>query len=99
MAWMEIPLSAIPFQIVNAVVNGQNYRITVRQLGSEIYTSLVVDDEQVTNSVLAVARGKLIPCSQTIAQTMLFWIDTQGNERPQYRGLGDRWRLVYEASE
>lgn len=99
MAWMEIPLSAIPFQIVNAVVNGQNYRITVRQLGSEIYTSLVVDDEQVTNSVMAVARGKLIPWSQTIAQTMLVWIDTQGNERPQYTGLGDRWRLVYEASE
>ena len=99
MAWMEIPLSAIPFQIVNAVVNGQNYRITVRQLGSEIYTSLVVDDEQVTNSVLAVARGKLIPWFQTIANTMLYWIDTQGNERPQYTGLGDRWRLVYEASE
>ena len=36
---------------------------------------------------------------ETIAQTMLFWIDTQGNERPQYTGLGDRWRLVYEASE
>lgn len=99
MAWMEIPLSAIPFQIVNAVVNGQNYRITVRQLGSDIYTSLVVDDEQVTNSVMAAARGKLIPWSQTIAQTMLYWIDTQGNERPQYSGLGDRWRLVYEASE
>ncbi len=99
MAWLEIPLSAVPFQTVNAVVNGQNYRITVRQLGSEIYTSLVVDDEQVTNTVLAVARGCLIPWSQTIAQTMLYWIDTKGNNRPQYTGLGDRWRLVYEASE
>lgn len=99
MTWMEIPLSAVPFQTVSAVVNGQNYRITVRQNGAFVYTSVMVDGEKVVDNALAVARGRVIPFAQTVAQTMLYWIDTQGNDRPQYEGLGDRWKLVYESDE
>lgn len=99
MARMEIPLSAVPFQTVNAVVNGQNYQITVRQNGAFVYTSLLVDGEAVTNNVLAVAHGSLIPFAQTIAQTMLYWLDTQGYDRPQYQGLGERWKIIFENDE
>ena len=99
MAWMEIPLSAVPYQTVSAVVNGQNYRITVRQNGAFVYASVTVDGEKVVDNALAVARGRVIPFAQTVAQTMLYWVDTQGNDRPQYSGLGDRWKLVYEADE
>lgn len=99
MTWMEIPLSAVPFQTVSAVVNGQNYRITVRQNGAFVYTSVMVDGEKVVDNALAVARGRVIPFAQTVAQTMLYWLDTQGNDRPQYEGLGDRWKLVYESDE
>lgn len=99
MVWMEIPLSAVPFQTVSAVVNGQSYRITVRQNGSFVYTSVMVDGEKVVDNALAVARGRVIPFAQTVAQTMLYWFDTQGDDRPQYEGLGDRWKLVYEADE
>lgn len=99
MAWMEIPLSAVPFQTVSAVVNGQNYRITVRQNGAFVYTSVMVDGEKVVDNALAVARGRVIPFAQTVAQTMLYWFDSQGNDRPQYEGLGDRWKLVYESDE
>lgn len=98
MSRKEIPLSAIPFQTVSVVINDQNYRITVRQNGDFLYSSLMVDDEQVTDNVIAVANGALIPWAQTVADTQLYWWDTQGNERPQYDGLGDRWRLVYEDS-
>lgn len=99
MAWMEIPLSAVPYQTVSAVVNGQNYRITVRQNGAFVYTSVMVDGEKVVDNALAVARGRVIPFAQTVAQTMLYWLDTQGDDRPQYEGLGDRWKLVYESDE
>lgn len=99
MARMEIPLSAVPFQTVNAVVNGQNYQIAVRQNGAFVYTSLLVDGETVTNNVQAVAHGRLIPFAQTIAQTMLYWLDTQGCDRPQYQGLGERWKIIFENDE
>lgn len=99
MAMMEIPLSAVPFQTVSAVVNGQNYQLTVRQNGAFVYTSLLVDGEAVTNNVQAVAQGRLIPFAQTIAQTMLYWLDTQGYDRPQYQGLGERWKIIFENDE
>lgn len=98
MSWMQIPLSAVPFQTVSAVVNGQNYRVTVRQNGAFIYTSVMVDGVRVVDNALAVARGRVIPFAQTVARTRLYWVDTQGNDRPQYDGLGDRWILVYEAA-
>lgn len=99
MAMMEIPLSAVPFQVVNAIVNGQSYQVTVRQLGDSLFSSVVCDGESVTDSVAAVANGPLIPWAQTIAQTQLYWYDSQGSDRPNYEGLGDRWRLVFEELE
>lgn len=99
MSWLEIPLTAIPFQTVNAVVNGQNYRITVRQLGVALFTSLMVDGAQVTSNVIASVNSGLIPHAQTLANTQIYWVDTQGADNPRYDGLGDRWRLIFEAND
>ncbi len=97
MAERQILLSAIPFQIVNAMVNGQSYRITVRQNGGKIYTSLMVDGVQVTDNVMAREGAPIVPFSQTTARTIPYWVDLQGREPPQYEGLGSRWLLCYEA--
>lgn len=99
MSIYSIPLTATPWQTVSAVVNGQNYRVEVRQMGAHLFTSLMVDGEQVTQSVQARSGQTIIPWAQTVADTALYWKDTQGNEPPQYEGLGSRWILCYEADE
>lgn len=98
MAEKQIPLSAIPHQIVSAVVNGQSYRVTVRQIGSRLYTSLMVDGVQVADNVMACAGSSIVPWSQTTAKTIPYWVDLQGIEAPQYEGLGSRWILCYEGT-
>lgn len=99
MTTMQIPLSPIPFQTVSAVVNGQNYRVTVRSLGGRLYCSLMVDGERVSDTVAAAAGGKAVPWAQIKANTELLWVDTQGTEAPRYEGLGSRWLLTFEETE
>lgn len=91
-----LPLSAIPNQVVSAVINGQNYRVDVRQMGDALFTSVMVDGEYVSNNVIARIGSTVIPWTQTKARTVLYWVDTQGNETPRYLGLGTRWLLCFE---
>lgn len=95
----HIPLSPIPYQTVSIVINGQNYSVIVRQLGSALFSSVFIDGEVVAENVLARAGGRLIPWAQTKAHTQLFWQDFQGNDNPHYKGLSDRWLICYEATE
>ena len=99
MALMEIPLSAVPFQTVSAVVNGQKYSITIRQIGNSLYTSITVDGIRITSNVLAVVNGRAIPFAQPIARTELWWMDLIGVSNPHYDGLGSRWHLVFEEND
>mgnify|MGYP000006640127 CR=1 FL=1 len=99
MALKYIPLSAIPYQIVSEVINGQNCRITVRQMGTRLFTSLMVDGVEVANNVAARNGQSIVPWTQITALTKIWWEDMQGDEPPQYEGLADRWRLVYEEAD
>ena len=95
-----IPLSQIPYQIVSAVVNDQAFQIEVRQLGGSIYTTTTVDGELIASAVRAVAGGSITPWPSSAVSTQVIWVDTQGDDDPQYGGLGDRWLLGFEeASE
>lgn len=96
MTLKEIPLSAVPFQTVSAVVNGQQYRITVRQLGAFLYTSVTVDGTKVTDTVAATVATGIIPWAQNVADTNPYFVDTQGSQAPQYEGIGERWVLLFD---
>lgn len=96
MTWYSIPVSPVPYQTVSAVINGQNYRLTIRHLGDFLYSSVNVDGEQVSDNAIAVANGKLIPFPTAVAKTTLYWFDTLGNDRPKYTGLGNRWQIVFK---
>lgn len=91
-----IPLSAIPFQIVSAVVNDQSFQIEVRQLGAYIFVTTVVDGEEVASSVRAVTGQSITPWPMADVNTSVVWVDAQGNDDPQYAGLGTRWLLAFE---
>jgi len=93
---MEIPLSAIPFQRVSCVINARSVEIEVRQQGSSLFTSVVVDGVQITRSTRAVNGGELFPWTFQNRPADIRWTDTQGDDDPQFEGLGSRWLLAYE---
>lgn len=99
MAILTIPLGAIPYQIVSVVVNDQAFEIEIRQLGESVFTTTSVDGELVASTVRAVAGGSITPWPSANVNTSVVWVDTQGEDDPQYNGLGDRWLLAFEEAE
>lgn len=91
-----IVLDAIPYQQVLFLVNDDEYVVEVRQIGEWLYTSTMVNGEQITENVRATVDGKLLPYPHARVKTTVRWVDTSGNEDPQYEGLGTRWFLAVE---
>lgn len=94
-----LAINATPNQLVQTVINGQSFVIAIRQIGSSIYTSVMVDGEQITNNVRARNGSLLIPWSRANVKTAPYWKDTKGNTDPQYDGLGSRYLILFEATE
>jgi hypothetical protein len=103
-----VTLSATPSQLVSAVLNGQSVSISIYQLGfppmADLYMDLVSDGAAIVNC----RRCRSFSGSDTEAAPFLMlsgqylgfqgdflFIDKEGDEDPQYSGLGSRWQLVY----
>lgn len=95
----EIPLTPIPAQLVAVVIGDHAFEIEVRQVGSSLYTSTRIDGEQITRNVRATAFGSITPWADSRVPLEICWQDTQGEEPPQYDGLGTRWVLAYEVED
>ena len=96
---MEIPLSAIPHQLVAVVVHDQAFQFEIRQMGSSVFSSVIVGGVQITRNVRAVNGGELFPWPDQRVNTQFHWEDSQGDDDPQYEGLGSRWHLTYEVDD
>ena len=93
-----IPLQAIPNQTLQVVLSGQACTINVYAKSTGVFADLLVNDaaivtgQQCVNQV-PIVRRKYLGFSGDIA-----FLDTQGDEDPQYTGFGDlttRWQLLY----
>lgn len=95
-----IPVRATPNQALQAVLGGQNcslriYTRTDANNGDNLYLDLNVNNADIL-------LGQL--CLQFIGYPMygylnftgeLMFVDMQGNQAPQWAGLGERWQLIY----
>lgn len=91
----EIPLDAIPYQTVSFMIGDKAVTVSLRQLGTSLYTSLWVDGEMINSNIRATNGGHICVFPTSEISTDLRLIDTVGSEDPQYDGLGSRWLLVY----
>ena len=96
---MEVPLSAIPHQLVAVVVNDQAFQFEIRQMGSSVFSSVIVDGVQITRNIRATNGGELFPWPDQRVNPRFYWGDSQGGEAPQYKGLASGWHLTYEADD
>jgi hypothetical protein len=93
----NIPLQPIYAQQFTVSLGGQTCVITVRQRSTGLFFGLVANGVTLMTEVLCRARVLLVrqPALGFIGDLAFF--DTQGNDDPQWSGLGSRWILVYFA--
>ena len=90
-----IPLLAVPNQAVSALLDSQNCQINVYQKAFGLYMDLLVDLVPMFTGVVCQDRNLIkryasIPFSGDFA-----FVDTLGNDDPDYSGIGSRYFLTY----
>lgn len=103
-----IPLTAVPSQLISAALNNQSVSISIYQLGfppdADLYMDLVSNATPIVNcrkcrafggSATEAAPFLLLSGQYWGFQGDFLFLDTQGDDDPQYSGLGARWQLIY----
>jgi len=103
-----VPLTAVPSQLVQANLNWQSVSIAVYQLGMAPVTDLYCDLTSNGAPIVTCRKCRAFSGSATDAAPFLLldsayrgfqgdflFIDSEGDEDPQYSGLGSRWQLIY----
>jgi hypothetical protein len=107
---LVIPLKAVPSQQVTASLDGQSTTISIYQLGLAPATALYMDVAADSVAIANCRQCRAYSGSPTEAPPFMlldsrYWgfagdfmfLDTLGDEDPQYAGLGTRWLLLYFA--
>lgn len=91
-----IPLSTIPAQRFQCVLNGQNCIITIKKRGLHCYFSLTANGNVVTQNTICLCGNNLVPYKNQNFDGSIFFIDTSGHySTPNYNDFNTRYKLVY----
>ena len=91
-----IPLSAIPAQRFQVVLNNQNCTITIKKRGEYCYLTLVCNGNTVTENTICLTGNNLVPYNNQYFVGSLLFIDVNGyNDIPKYELFGKRYKLMY----
>lgn len=93
---LVIPIQPVPSQQVLCVLAGQNCQISIYLRNSKIFVDLNSDGDNKCLACLAHNAVALDSCNSWDGFLgNLYFIDTQGNDDPEYTGFNTRWFLVY----
>ena len=91
-----VPISAIPAQRFQVVLNNQNCVITIKKRGKYSYFSLMSNGNRVADNVICLAGNNLVPYNNQYFSGSLMFIDKSGHYSvPKYELFGTRYKLVY----
>lgn len=91
-----VPISAIPAQRFQVVLNNQNCTITIKKRGEYCYLSLMCNGNIVTENTICLAGNNLVPYNNQYFIGSLMFIDKSGHYSvPKYELFGTRYKLVY----
>lgn len=97
---LQIPLQAVPSQIVVANLSNQISQIAVYQKLSGLYVNLSVNNALIIGGVIAEDRNRIVRSLYLGFIGDLMFLDNQGTDDPFFEGLGARFTLMYlEASD
>lgn len=91
-----VPISAIPAQRFQCVLNNQNCIIAIKKRGEYCYFSLTANGNSVAENVICLAGNNLVPYNNQYFIGSLFFIDVNGHDSaPEYKLFNTRYKLVY----
>lgn len=96
---LTVPLLSIPSQSTKVVLGGQNCQILINQKPQGIFVDVNTDGVDIVTNVIAHDAVPIVCREYTGFIGNLLFIDTQGNDDPDYTGLADRFSLVYLTAE
>jgi hypothetical protein len=96
---IEVPLATTPGQNLQIILGGQNVTLALRQKGERMYMDIDVGTNRVISGAICNNRSNVKQFKTMPFKGGLFFVDTEGNEPPQYHGLDTRWVLVYVSED
>ena len=90
-----VPLQAAPNQNVNVSLNGQATTLHVYQTDYGLFIDVLVNGAQIIVGVACQNLNRIVRSLYLGFSGDLMFLDNEGNEDPNYAGLGSRWSLVY----
>ena len=94
---LEIPLQTLPAQSFVTILGEQNVEISLYQRYDRLYMDVTLDETQIAAGCICLDAVSIIQHATPFSGVLIF-IDTLGNEPPQWNGLGGdspRWVLYY----
>lgn len=92
---LVIPLQPVYAQTLTAVLGGQTCLITIRQRTTGMFMDLTVNGAVLFTTEIIRPMTLLVrqPSFNFIGDLVM--VDTQGDDDPEWSGLGTRWILMY----
>lgn len=90
-----IPLSNIPAQRFNIVLDGLYCTIKLYQRGARLYMDLETVTEPIFAGAVCLHGAQVNQSPYPDFTGVLYFFDTRGQSAPQYGGLNERWYLIY----
>ena len=94
---LEIPLQTLPAQSFITILEEQNVEIALYQRYNRLYADVTLDETPIATGCICLNNTPIIQHATSFSGVLMF-IDTLGNEPPQWDGLGGdspRGVLVY----
>lgn len=90
-----VPVAAVPNQIEAVPLEGQTYIVSINQRSSGLYMDVFMNGATIITGVLCENRNLIIRNRYLGATGDFYFVDTQGDDDPDYTGLGERFLLMY----
>lgn len=90
-----VPLQPVPNQVVNVSLGGQACTVRLYQREPAMFCDLYIGTTLVIGGVICQNINRIVRDAYLGFDGDLVFEDLQGDEDPQYSGLGTRWVLSY----
>jgi hypothetical protein len=91
----QIPIQPIPSQVTSAVLANQNCQLSLYQKSTGFFFDLIVNDRAVVTTRIVKNGLPLVRHQYLGFIGDLMVLDMQGDNDPEYKGLGSRYVLFY----
>lgn len=94
---IRIPLQTLPAQSFITILEAQNVEIALYQRYNRLYADVTLDETPIATGCICLNNAPIIQHTSDFSGVLAF-VDTLGDEPPQWGGIGGdspRWVLVY----